>query len=321
MKYCTFFECMLPWAAAYTIPVASYILFFNITDNEKAVKKGIEYKNSESDDYDNIIPPQRYQKYANGGFPINSFAHKIYNKGNKGKFMNFLKSEASGSTLKEKLYNNFSEKRHELKMEHIFENQQDLFNDIADAFLEILEDAAEEYKNSPRNKPRKSLDGLAGVDIPKTETPSANNEVNSKANIEEPFDPQTVDNSNDGKEESAAKNSSINQTIKRRHAEKIDKIIDEIIELMKSMVHYYDSDRENESFKSNYYKYYELNSDLCGYALTYPFIESIKNIPMYLLKETDFFVFNDSNPYLVNYGKYKELLIDIRKEITALDEV
>ena len=171
MKYCTFFECMSPWAAAYTIPVASYILFLNITDNEKAVKKGIEYKNSESDDYDNIIPPQRYQKYANGGFPINSFAHKIYNKGNKGKFMNFLKSEASGSTLKEKLYNNFYEMRHELKKEHIFENQQDLFNDIADAFLEILEDAAEEYKNSPRNNPRKASNENAEGEVPlKTES-------------------------------------------------------------------------------------------------------------------------------------------------------
>lgn len=188
MKFSTFFDCMSPWAAGYKIPVASYLLFLNITDNEKAVKKGIEYKDSESDDYDNIIPPQRYQKYANDGMEINSFAYKIYNKCNKTKFTNFLKAEASGSILKKKLYNNFSEMRHELKNEHIFENQQDLFNDIADAFLEILEDAAEVYKKSPRNNPRKTSNKIEDVDVPIIKTASVDNAEAKQAQATLPED-------------------------------------------------------------------------------------------------------------------------------------
>ena len=311
MSFIDFYNDMLPLRViAKSKPAFCMLLFYNIISDKNLVATDSEIKNQS--------PKPKYASYIRSTAcrPINRFAYKIHKYRSKEQFEIFLTETANYPHIKKELFKNFTSRYPERNI-----TMENLFVVIADIFDKLIDDAAKEYENSPRNNPRKSLDGLVGVDIPKTETPSANNEVNSKANIEEPFDQQTVDNSNDGKDESAAKNSSINQTIKRRHAEKIDKIIDEIIELMKSMVHYYDSERENESFKSNYYKYYELNSDLCGYALTYPFIESIKNIPMYLLKETDFFVFNDSNPYLVNYVKYKELLIDIRKEITALDEV
>lgn len=127
---------------------------------------------------------------------------------------------------------------------------------------------------------------------------------------------KTRDNNN----EESDKHKVLDRKIKRRHADKIDDIIDKIIELIKSMVYYYDSDREKESFQQNYSNYCELNSNLCDYALIYPFIGSIQKLPEYILKEKDFFVFEDSNPYLGNYKKYKELLLEIRKEITELDE-
>ena len=155
MEYSDFYGCMSPWASSYSVPVASYLLFLNITDNLNAVKKGLKYKDDKSEDYYNLDPPQRYQKYANDDLPINSLAHRIYNKLNKDKFISFLEHEASGSVLSDKLFQSFSKKRTEFKKEHIFEIQQNLYNDIADAFVEVIEQADEAYKKSPRNNPRK----------------------------------------------------------------------------------------------------------------------------------------------------------------------
>lgn len=156
MKYSTFFKCISPWADSYSHIVSSYLLFLHITDNVKAVNAGIKFKNDESENFDNIIPPQRYQKYANGGLSINKLSHKIYNLHNRDKFITFLNTKVSGSVIKNKLYKNFHRKRNELKKENLFENPQNLFDDIADTFLEIIRDAFDAYENSPRNNPRKN---------------------------------------------------------------------------------------------------------------------------------------------------------------------
>ncbi len=156
MKYSEFLNCMSPWAKMYSRTLSSYILFFNITDNVKEVKKGVKYKDSDIDGYDNVEPPQRYYKYATGENAINSFAHKIHPLSNKDKFITFLKKEASGSTIKEMLFNNFKEHRKDIKKENAFCNIQNLFDDIADTFLEIINEASQTYEKSPRNNPRKN---------------------------------------------------------------------------------------------------------------------------------------------------------------------
>lgn len=171
---------MSPWTASYSKPVASYLLFLNITDNDKAVKNGLMYKDGESEDYDNLKPPQRYHKYANGGLKISSLAYKIYNKINKAKFKRFLEAEASGSILKRKLFQNFYEMKDELKNDHLFDDPQKIFDDISDAFIEVIEDAAKEYKNCPRNNPRKVSNEAVDVYAYKTETTSTNNNVTNQ---------------------------------------------------------------------------------------------------------------------------------------------
>lgn len=156
MRYSAFFDCMNPWAKMYKRTLASYILFLNVTDNVKEVKKGVKYKDIGIEGYGNEEPPQRYYKYATGGNEINSFAYKIQPLANKEKFITFLKKEASGSTIKEMLFNNFKEHRKDIKKENAFCNIQNLFDDIADTFLEIINEASQTYEKSPRNNPRKN---------------------------------------------------------------------------------------------------------------------------------------------------------------------
>lgn len=100
----------------------------------------------------------------------------------------------------------------------------------------------------------------------------------------------------------------------------IDGIIMRIQSLMRNMVCLHDGYLANESFQTKYVEYYNLNADLCGYGIMYPFVEELRDLPNYLLKEIDFYWLDESAPYLTKYREYMSKLINIRKEVSALEE-
>ena len=108
--------------------------------------------------------------------------------------------------------------------------------------------------------------------------------------------------------------------IKAKHAEKIEDIIEKLQELCRGMLYGYEFDYQKDVFQKMYYQYKELNAKLAGYAILYPFIESLSKIPQSLLKERDFFILDEEN-LLKNYQDYMDLLMNIRKEVNGLEEV
>ena len=317
MQYSAFFDCMLPWTSSYTIKVASYKLFLNITDKTKIISKGVKYKDDLSESLCDECLPQKYYKYAKGTLPINTIAHKIHNHINKVKFVDFLKREAYNKPIKESLLNNFMKKKNELRKEHLFEREDKLYEDIADVFIELIKDAAQVYENSPRNNKRnisqdqnklkpKSNDGIAL----KTQILEA---ANSNTSTIKSVGASISFNNN----EDSDKYNVTRPTIKKRHAEKIEEIVSNIEALIEPLIYDSASDMEEESFKSNYSRFRKLNGDLCGYASMYPFIMSLQKLPEFFLEKTDFCICEESSPRLLNYALF---LLAIRKEITALDE-
>ena len=105
--------------------------------------------------------------------------------------------------------------------------------------------------------------------------------------------------------------------IKGRHAEKIEEIIKNIELLIEPMIYNNDSCMEEEAFKVNYHMFSKLNGELCGYAKIYPHITSLQKIPEYFLEKVDFCICGDSFSRTTDYASF---LLEIRKEIAALDE-
>jgi len=108
--------------------------------------------------------------------------------------------------------------------------------------------------------------------------------------------------------------------IKKRHAEEIDGIIMRITSLIRNMICYYEDEIQSDTFQAKYKEYYDLNADLCGYGIMYPFVEELQNLPNYSLKELDFYWLDESAPYLTKYREYMSKLINIHKEVSALEE-
>jgi hypothetical protein len=107
------------------------------------------------------------------------------------------------------------------------------------------------------------------------------------------------------------------RTLKRRHAEKIEEIVENIEALIEPLIYYNPSYMEEEDFKLNYSRFFKLNGELFGYASMYPFIKSLQKISENIIEKTDFCICDDS---FSKIEKYALFLLDIRKEIAALDE-
>ncbi|WP_294753264.1 hypothetical protein [uncultured Ruminococcus sp.] len=120
------------------------------------VNEGVKVTEEISNTIIKIKYNQRYYKYASG-VSINTFAYKIA-PANKEKFITFLSQNAFD--VKSQLFENFKEKKKEIKTKGLFEDLESCFSDIANTFSEIIDDAEEAYKSSPRNlswKERKSI--------------------------------------------------------------------------------------------------------------------------------------------------------------------
>lgn len=111
-----------------------------------------------------------------------------------------------------------------------------------------------------------------------------------------------------------------NHTIKIRHSIEIEVIIKEIMELIENMPYWYENDNHKDAFIEKYKTLHRLNRELCAYGIMYEFIDGIKKLPQYMLQEEDFFVFNESRPYLYKFKDYKLLLVEIRKELLEYHE-
>ena len=109
--------------------------------------------------------------------------------------------------------------------------------------------------------------------------------------------------------------------IKARHAEKIEETIEKLEELCRGMICGYESDLKKQAFQTLYSQYIELNARLAGYAEIYPFLESLSKIPQSVLKERDFFMYDEEQPWLKNLRSYMELLLNLRKELNRIGEV
>lgn len=156
VKFTVFHKCMSPWAKHYSIPTSAYILFLNITDSLEEVNDGVKVTEEISDTIVKIKYNQRYYKYATGASEINTFAYKI-TPVNEERFITFLSQNAFD--VKSELFKNFKKKKKQIKAEGLFEDPEKCFVDIAATFSEIIADAEEAYKSSPRNlswKERKS---------------------------------------------------------------------------------------------------------------------------------------------------------------------
>lgn len=111
-----------------------------------------------------------------------------------------------------------------------------------------------------------------------------------------------------------------NHTIKMRHAIEIENIIKEIIDLIEDMPYWYEGENRKISFQEKYKNYHRLNRELCAYGIIYEFIDELKQLPKFMLKEEDFFMFNESHPYLGKFNDYKLHLVKIRKELLNYHE-
>lgn len=109
--------------------------------------------------------------------------------------------------------------------------------------------------------------------------------------------------------------------IKARHAEKIEETIEKLEELCRGMICGYESDLKKQTFQTMYSQYIELNARLAGYAEIYPFLESLSKIPQSVLKERDFFMYDEEQPWFKNHLRYMELLLNLRKDLNRIGEV
>lgn len=117
--------------------------------------------------------------------------------------------------------------------------------------------------------------------------------------------------------EGSDKRKATQHKIKRRHAEKIEEIVENIEALIEPLIYYNPSYMEEEYFKLNYSRFFKLNGELFGYASMYPFIKSLQKTSENIIEKTDFCICDDS---FSKIEKYALFLLDIRKEIAALDE-
>lgn len=121
----------------------------------------------------------------------------------------------------------------------------------------------------------------------------------------------------DHNNEESNKPKALHRKIKRRHAEKIEEIIENIEALIEPLIYFSASFIEEDAFKLNYSRFFKLNGELCGYASMYPFIKSLQKISENIVEKTDFCICDASFSRIENYALF---LLDIRKEIAALDE-
>ena len=158
MDFSTFFSCMKPWSDSYASKgLASYYLWYNITGGASAIKKGVTIIENQEPHV-----PQRFAKYTLGN-SIRKVSHDVRGTLSTDVFAKYLAAQASGETMRKDLFRLFSEKKDQIKAVGVFDDPANLFNDIAETFAEIINDAAEAYKpavkkeQTPETKPNHSF--------------------------------------------------------------------------------------------------------------------------------------------------------------------
>jgi hypothetical protein len=204
-----FYSDMLPLRGiAKNNPEFCMLLFYNIISNKNLVATDSEIKNHRSKPkYDSYIRSKDCRE-------INKFAHKIKGFRSKEQFEKFLIDKANYPNIKQELFENFTSRYPERNI-----TMDNLFVEIAEIFDTLIADAADEYKKSSRNNPRKTSNERD--DVPIIETTSVDNAEDKRKQAALPedvaYDGKTVSTSttNDNHTEDNSVNITNTNTIHR----------------------------------------------------------------------------------------------------------